>query len=87
MNYNENSQQLIVVLLLLRAAQLQATEAAHRGLVVHLTSLLSKTLLSFVYGVRKRQQLAKRSVSNAEIALLPGLRLRKVGMKKLFITG
>ena len=44
--------------------------------------------LPAVYSVRKRQQLAqKRSVSNAEIALLAGLRLRKVGMKKLFITG
>ena len=88
MNYNEDSQQLSVVLLPLQAAPFQATEAAHRGLVVHLTSLLSKTLLSLVYSVRKRQQLAKkRSVSNAEIAFLAGLRLRKVGMKKLFITG
>ena len=36
----------------------------------------------------KTQQLAKkRLVTNTEIALLAGLRLRKVGMKKLFTTG
>ena len=79
-NYNEDSQQLSIVLL-----PLQTAEAAHRGLVINLTSLRLRTLSLLVYSVEKRQQHAnRRSVSNVELTLLVGLHLKRLEWKTLY---
>ena len=70
------------------ASTSSSSTSSNRGRSQRVGRPSNETLLSLVYSVRKRQQLAKkRSVSKAEIALLAGLRLRKVGMKKLFTKG